>query len=59
MSGDVSCWHFRLGDRNAHKAVATKYQDKKSDRTGCINIRPGRGPCRCSLQVPPRLFFHT
>lgn len=27
---DVSRWQFRLGDRNAHKSVGAKHQDKKT-----------------------------
>jgi len=32
---------------------------KRATRAGCVNIQPGRGPCRCSLQVPPRHFLLT
>ncbi|WP_338500963.1 contractile injection system protein, VgrG/Pvc8 family [Pseudomonas poae] len=32
---DVSRWQFRLGDRNAHKTVVAKHQDK---RTGTLSV---------------------
>lgn len=35
---DVSRWQFRLGDRNAHKAVATKHQDKKTGELKLISL---------------------
>lgn len=35
---DVSRWQFRLGDRNAHKAVATKHQDKKTGQLSVVTL---------------------
>ncbi|WP_330213596.1 phage late control D family protein [Pseudomonas sp. Z18(2022)] len=35
---DVSRWQFRLGDRNTHKAVATKHQDKKTGELKLISL---------------------
>ncbi|WP_350614738.1 contractile injection system protein, VgrG/Pvc8 family [Pseudomonas sp. HY7a-MNA-CIBAN-0227] len=35
---DVSRWQFRLGDRNAHKAVAAKHQDKKTGELKVISL---------------------
>lgn len=35
---DVSRWQFRLGDRNAHKAVAAKHQDKKTGDLKVISL---------------------
>ncbi|MFV0929310.1 phage late control D family protein [Pseudomonas jessenii] len=35
---DVSRWQFRLGDRNAHKAVATKHQDKKNGKLVVVSL---------------------
>lgn len=35
---DVSRWQFRLGDRNAHKAVAAKHQDKKTGKLSVVSL---------------------
>ncbi|OXR36792.1 late control protein [Pseudomonas jessenii] len=35
---DVSRWQFRLGDRNAHKTVATKHQDKKNGKLVVVSL---------------------
>jgi phage protein D len=35
---DVSRWQFRLGDRNAHKAVAAKHQDKKTGKLAVVSL---------------------
>lgn len=35
---DVSRWQFRLGDRNTHKAVATKHQDKKTGKVSVVTL---------------------
>ena len=35
---DLSRWQFSLGDRNSHKAVATKHQDKKSGKLEVVTI---------------------
>lgn len=35
---DVSRWQFRLGDRNAHKAVAATHQDKKTGKLVVVSL---------------------
>lgn len=35
---DVSRWQFHLGDRNAHKAVAAKHQDKKTGKLAVVSL---------------------
>jgi phage protein D len=35
---DVSRWQFRLGDRNSHKAVAAKHQDKKTGKLAIVSV---------------------
>jgi phage protein D len=35
---DVSRWQFRLGDRNTHKSVATKHQDKKTGKLEVVSL---------------------
>jgi phage protein D len=35
---DVSRWQFRFGDRNVHKAVATKHQDKKNGKLVVVSL---------------------
>ena len=35
---DVSRWQFRLGDRNSHKAVAAKHQDKKTGKLVIVSV---------------------
>jgi phage protein D len=35
---DVSRWQFRFGDRSAHKAVATKHQDKKTGKLAVVSL---------------------
>lgn len=35
---DVSRWQFSLGDRNSHKAVATKHQDKKTGKLAVVSV---------------------
>jgi phage protein D len=35
---DLSRWQFSLGDRNSHKAVATKHQDKKTGKLAVVNV---------------------
>ncbi|MBT1262496.1 late control protein [Pseudomonas sp. VS40] len=35
---DVSRWQFRLGDRNAHKTVAAKHQDKKTGKLSVVSL---------------------
>jgi phage protein D len=35
---DLSRWQFSLGDRNSHKAVATKHQDKKNGKLAVVTI---------------------
>lgn len=35
---DVSRWQFSLGDRNSHKAVATKHQDKKTGKLAIVSV---------------------
>ncbi|VVP72440.1 VapE domain-containing protein [Pseudomonas fluorescens] len=34
----LSRWQFSLGDRNSHKAVATKHQDKKNGKLAVVTI---------------------
>lgn len=41
---DVSRWQFRLGDRNTHKAVATKHQDKKTGELKLISLDNADAP---------------
>ena len=35
---DVSRWQFRLGDRNAHKTVTAKHQDKKTGTLSVVSL---------------------
>lgn len=35
---DLSRWQFSLGDRNSHKAVATKHQDKKTGKLAIVTV---------------------
>ncbi|VVN74744.1 hypothetical protein PS708_00637 [Pseudomonas fluorescens] len=35
---DVSRWQFRLGDRNAHKTVVAKHQDKKTGKLSVVSL---------------------
>lgn len=35
---DVSRWQFRLGDRNAHKTVAAKHQDKETGTLSVVSL---------------------
>jgi phage protein D len=35
---DVSRFQFRLGDRNSHKAVSTKHQDKKNGKLAVVTL---------------------
>ena len=41
---DVSRWQFRLGDRNTHKAVATKHQDKKTGKLAVVSLDNDEAP---------------
>lgn len=41
---DVSRWQFRLGDRTTHKAVRTRYQDKKTGQLVTLNLDNEDGP---------------
>jgi phage protein D len=35
---DLCRWQFSLGDRNSHKAVATKHQDKKTGKLAIVSV---------------------
>jgi phage protein D len=41
---DVSRFQFRLGDRNTHKAVSTKHQDKKTGKLAVVTLDNDESP---------------
>jgi len=41
---DVSRFQFRLGDRNTHKAVSTKHQDKKTGKLAVVTLDNDASP---------------
>jgi len=41
---DVSRFQFRLGDRNTHKAVSAKHQDKKTGKLAVVTLNNDESP---------------
>lgn len=41
---DISRFQFRLGDRNSHKAVSTKHQDKKTGKLAVVTLDNDESP---------------
>lgn len=41
---DVSRWQFSLGDRNTHKAVGAKHQDKKTGQLAVVSLENDDAP---------------